>query len=61
MSIHLCQLGEIFQEEAIMDQERTPSWAVAVGLMLYPQSASFRITLTQAQLSISITQRASTN
>jgi putative transposase len=59
MPIHFYKLGELFKQRAVIQKERTPAWAIALGLALYAQGLSLRRTaLTLAQLGVRVSHVA---
>ena len=59
MSIHFLKLGELFKAHAFIRKERTPAWAVALGLALYFQGLSLRRSaLILAQLGVRVSHVA---
>ena len=59
MSIHFLKLGELFKAHAFIRKERTPAWAIALGLALYFQGLSLRRSaLILAQLDVRVSHVA---
>lgn len=52
MPIHFYKLGQLFKQRAVIQKERTPAWAIALGLALYAQG------LTLAQLGVRVSHVA---
>jgi len=44
MPIHFYKFGELFKRRAMIKKERTPVWAIALGLAVYAQGLSSRRT-----------------
>ena len=59
MSIHFYKLGELFKARAVIKKERTPAWAIALGLAVYAQGLSLRRTaVVLAQLGVRVSHVA---